>query len=36
MPETLPAVVCDPALLERVVANVVANAVAWSPSGRRS
>ena len=31
VPETLPAVVCDPALLERVVANVVANAVAWSP-----
>ena len=33
MPETLPPVACDPALLERVVANVVANAVAWSPAG---
>ena len=32
VPETIPAVEADPALLERVVANVVANAVAWSPA----
>ena len=32
--ETVPPVLADPALLERVVANVVSNAVAWSP--RRS
>jgi two-component system sensor histidine kinase KdpD len=31
VPETLPAVHADPALLERAVANVVANAVSWSP-----
>jgi two-component system sensor histidine kinase KdpD len=31
VPETLPAVHVDPALLERAVANVVANAVGWSP-----
>ena len=29
--ETVPPVQADPALLERVVANVVSNAVAWSP-----
>jgi two-component system sensor histidine kinase KdpD len=33
VPETLPAVVADPALLERVVANLVENAVAHSPPG---
>jgi two-component system sensor histidine kinase KdpD len=31
--ETLPAVIADPALLERVVANLVENAVAHSPAG---
>jgi two-component system sensor histidine kinase KdpD len=31
VPETLPPVEADPALLERALANVVANAVAWSP-----
>ncbi|MGH8905554.1 MAG: ATP-binding protein [Egibacteraceae bacterium] len=31
VPESLPHVVGDPALLERVVANLAANAVAWSP-----
>jgi two-component system sensor histidine kinase KdpD len=31
VPETLPPVEVDPALLERALANVVANAVAWSP-----
>jgi two-component system sensor histidine kinase KdpD len=31
--ETLPLVDADPALLERVVANLVANALTWSPSG---
>lgn len=33
--ETLPSVLADPALLERAVANVVENAVRWSPPGRR-
>jgi two-component system, OmpR family, sensor histidine kinase KdpD len=33
VPETLPRVLVDPALLERAVANVVANALNWSPSG---
>jgi two-component system sensor histidine kinase KdpD len=33
VPETLPRVVVDPALLERAVANVVANALTWSPAG---
>jgi two-component system sensor histidine kinase KdpD len=33
VPETLPRVVVDPALLERAVANVVANALNWSPAG---
>ena len=32
-PETLPRVDVDAALLERAVANVVANALAWSPAG---
>jgi two-component system, OmpR family, sensor histidine kinase KdpD len=31
VPETLPLVEADPALLERAVANVVSNALAWSP-----
>jgi two-component system, OmpR family, sensor histidine kinase KdpD len=31
--EDLPAVLVDPALLERTVANVVANAMRWSPPG---
>jgi two-component system sensor histidine kinase KdpD len=34
VPPTLPAVVVDPALLERAVANLVANAAAHSPPGR--
>jgi two-component system sensor histidine kinase KdpD len=33
VPETLPRVRADPALLERAVANVTENAVAWSPAG---
>jgi two-component system sensor histidine kinase KdpD len=33
VPETVPAVQVDPALLERAVANVVANAVSWAPEG---
>ncbi len=36
VPETLPRVVADPALLERVVANLVDNAVACSPPDARS
>jgi two-component system sensor histidine kinase KdpD len=32
VPETLPPVLVDPALLERALANIVANALAWSPS----
>jgi two-component system sensor histidine kinase KdpD len=31
VPETLPRVQADPGLLERAVANIVANALAWSP-----
>ena len=31
VPETLPPVLVDPALLERALANLVANALAWSP-----
>ena len=31
VPETVPLVDADPALLERAVANVVSNALAWSP-----
>jgi two-component system sensor histidine kinase KdpD len=34
VPDSLPRVLVDPALLERAVANVVANAVAFSPDGR--
>jgi two-component system sensor histidine kinase KdpD len=34
VPETLPRVYADPGLLERAVANVVANALAWSPPAR--
>jgi two-component system sensor histidine kinase KdpD len=33
VPETLPRVTVDPGLLERALANLVANAVAWSPPG---
>jgi two-component system, OmpR family, sensor histidine kinase KdpD len=32
IPETLPPVQTDPALLERVVANLIENALVWSPS----
>ena len=35
VPETVPLVEADPALLERAVANVVSNALAWSPADRR-
>src|SRR5207244_345939 len=35
VPDSLPAVDADPALLERSVANVVDNALSWSPSGRQ-
>jgi two-component system sensor histidine kinase KdpD len=31
IPPSVPAVEADPALLERAVANVIANAIAWSP-----
>jgi two-component system sensor histidine kinase KdpD len=34
LPETLPPARTDPALLERVVANLVENALRWSPEGR--
>ena len=34
VPETLPRVHADPGLLERAVANVVANALTWSPPDR--
>jgi len=34
VPETLPRIQADPGLLERAVANVVANALAWSPPDR--
>jgi two-component system sensor histidine kinase KdpD len=34
VPDSLPAVEADPALLERSVANVVDNALSWSPPGR--
>jgi two-component system sensor histidine kinase KdpD len=33
VPETVPPVKADAALLERAVANIVANAFAWSPNG---
>jgi two-component system sensor histidine kinase KdpD len=32
VPETVPPVQADPTLLERAVANIVANALAWSPA----
>ena len=32
MPDNLPAVLADPALLERVIANVAANAIRYSPA----
>ena len=35
VPETLPLVRVDPALLERALANVVSNAIAWSPEGEK-
>lgn len=35
VPETLPMVAVDPGLLERSVANLVENAVKYSPPGRR-
>ncbi len=35
MPEDLPAVLADPALLERAVANVVLNALNWAPEETR-
>ncbi|MEU9036015.1 sensor histidine kinase KdpD [Streptomyces sp. NPDC048352] len=35
VPETLPMVAADPGLLERAVANVVENAVKYSPPGQR-
>jgi two-component system sensor histidine kinase KdpD len=34
LPDTLPLVATDPGLLERVLANVLANAVRYSPQGR--
>ena len=34
LPESLPPVEADPGLLERVVANIVQNALHWSPPGR--
>lgn len=34
VPETLPRVETDPALVERAVANLIDNAVAWSPDDR--
>jgi two-component system sensor histidine kinase KdpD len=34
VPETLPRINTDPALLERAIANVVDNAIAWSPPDR--
>jgi len=33
VPETLPAVLVDPPLMERALANLIANARAWSPAG---
>ena len=34
IPETLPTVAADPALLERAIANLVDNALKWSPDDR--
>ena len=33
VPESLPRLTVDPALLERAIANVVENAITWSPNG---
>jgi two-component system sensor histidine kinase KdpD len=33
--ESLPSVQADPGLLERIIANLVTNAIRWSPSGTR-
>ena len=35
LPDDLPDIMADPALLERVMANLIANAVKWSPAHRR-
>ena len=35
MPETLPEVRADPAILERVIVNLIENALRYSPPGRR-
>lgn len=35
VPESLPEVQTDPTLLERVIANLVENAVTWTPPGER-
>ena len=34
LPESLPPVQADPGLLERIVANIIQNALHWSPPGR--
>ena len=34
MPESLPRVRADPSLLERAIANLVDNAITWSPPGK--
>lgn len=35
IPESLPRVQTDPALMERVVANLIENALTWSPNGQQ-